>query len=66
MKFLTYDQLAEHDVPFTPKHIRDLIARGKFPKPVTFGPGKKRFIASEIEAWKQARIAERDIVASST
>ncbi|MYZ47335.1 helix-turn-helix transcriptional regulator [Propylenella binzhouense] len=31
-----------------------------FPKPVQVTPGRKAFVANEINAWIAARIAERD------
>jgi hypothetical protein len=60
LKFLSYGELREHDVPFTSKHLRELIAQNKFPKPVELGPNTKRFLLHEIEQWKRDRIAERD------
>jgi prophage regulatory protein len=33
------------------------IKEGTFPKPVPIGPRTVAFIASEVEAWVQARIA---------
>jgi prophage regulatory protein len=32
----------------------------EFPKPVRLGPNAVGWLKSEIEAWQQARIAERD------
>jgi prophage regulatory protein len=37
----------------------ELLNRGRFPKPVKIGRAV-RFVASEIDAWIIARIAERD------
>jgi prophage regulatory protein len=36
------------------------VKEGKFPAPVRFGGKCTRWVASEIEAWKRARIEERD------
>lgn len=39
------------------KHVRD----GHFPKPLPLGNGiRKAFLASEVDDWIAARIAERD------
>lgn len=35
-----------------------------FPKPIEVSAGRKAFVESEIEAWIQGRIAERDEVAA--
>jgi len=39
--------------------IYDRVARGEFPKPVMLGT-TARWVESEVEAWIDARIAERD------
>ena len=39
----------------------EAIERGDFPKPVKIGPRAVAWIESEIEAWKAARMAEREI-----
>lgn len=36
------------------------MARGRFPRPVHFGPGCVRWVEAEVAAWIAARIAERD------
>jgi prophage regulatory protein len=36
------------------------IAAGKFPKPIPLGDRAVGWLESEIAAWQQARIAERD------
>ena len=37
------------------------VKRGEFPRPIALGDGiRKAFVASEIDAWIEARIAERD------
>jgi len=43
--------------------IYDMIADGRFPKPVKIGPKVAAWRESEIIAWQQARIAERDTAA---
>jgi len=44
--------------------LYSMIERGLFPRPVRIaagdGPGSVRWVQSEVEAWIQARIAERD------
>jgi len=36
-------------------------ARGTFPKPVKLGPRASAWVASEVLAWIEARIAQRDV-----
>ena len=36
------------------------VQRGTFPKPIRLGPQRIAFVASEIDAWVNARVAERD------
>lgn len=41
-----------------------LMQRGAFPRPVRTSPGRVGWLQSEISAWQQARISERDEVAA--
>jgi prophage regulatory protein len=36
------------------------VRRGDFPRPIRLGPRAIGFVESEIEAWIDARMAERD------
>jgi len=40
--------------------IYDMIARGEFPRPVNIGPAAVAWVESEVVAWIEDRIAERD------
>ncbi len=40
--------------------MNELIAKGLMPQPVRIGARAVAFIRDELEAWKKARIAERD------
>ncbi|MER9270493.1 AlpA family phage regulatory protein [Mesorhizobium sp. M0643] len=40
--------------------VWQLIRDGKFPRLVQITPKRKGFVASEVDAWISARIAERD------
>lgn len=43
-------------------HLMRLVREGKFPRPVKMGDTNNssvRFVAEEVEAWVQARIAAR-------
>lgn len=45
--------------------IYDRVSKGTFPIPMSLGGKVVAWSASEIGAWMQARIAERDVVESS-
>lgn len=40
--------------------LYEWMAAGVFPKPIKIGPRAVAWVAAELEAWEQARIAERD------
>lgn len=43
-------------VPYSRSTIYQLIAEGKFPKPISIGERAVAWLESEIDAWIQARI----------
>jgi len=45
--------------------IEVLISQGRFPKPVRIGDRAMAWMESDLIAWQQARIAERDASASA-
>jgi predicted DNA-binding transcriptional regulator AlpA len=47
------------DISIGGSTIRTMVAKGEFPKPVTIG-GCNRWVASEVAAWKERQIADRD------
>ena len=46
--------------PYSLVHIRRLEAQGKFPKRIKLGDNRIAWRRDEVEAWVDARIAERD------
>jgi len=42
------------------------MARGEFPRPVSLGGRRVAWLASEVERWMQARVAERDAAARAS
>ncbi|MFV0574821.1 MAG: helix-turn-helix transcriptional regulator [Vibrio sp.] len=44
--------------------IYRLMANGEFPKPVNLGASARRWIESEVLAWKEQKKQERDGVAA--
>jgi prophage regulatory protein len=46
-------------------HLDRLVKAGKFPRPIKIGPGRNAYLEAEIDAYINARIAERDAAAST-
>jgi predicted DNA-binding transcriptional regulator AlpA len=47
---------------YHPGHLMRLVREGKFPKPIKLGQGEAgavRFVESEVDAWLDAKLAER-------
>ena len=65
MRLLSKRQVAEN-VGFHPEHIMRLARAGRFPRPIKCGSTENcavRFVADEVDAWINARMAERDATA---
>ena len=60
-KILSYQDLKDRGIKFSRQWIAHLRKEGKFPKTVMLGQGHSvGFIESEIDAWIESLIAERD------
>jgi len=59
-KLLAFSDLKAQGIPFTRQHIARLIKQGRFPAPIKLGVGTNRWIASEVDAWIEHRMADRD------
>lgn len=59
MKVLRFKQVKER-VGYSRMHLFRLERDGKFPKRVPLGPNSVGWLASEIDAWIAARVAQRD------
>ncbi|GEM_PF-5332682 len=53
--FVTYPQLPCHGVKYARVHLRRLISRGLFPRPIMLSPNRIAWKLSDIEAWKATR-----------
>jgi predicted DNA-binding transcriptional regulator AlpA len=56
---LTYDDLQARGIRFSKDWLRSLAKQGKFPKAVKTSAQTRAWPAEEVEAWLQARLAER-------
>ena len=48
-----------YGVPYSPAHIARLEVVGRFPSRVTLGACRVAWVAEEVEAWIEAKIANR-------
>jgi prophage regulatory protein len=60
VRFLIYPQLkSEKGIPYTRRHLRDLIAAGKFPRPVPLSEARIAWIEDEVDQWLAEKAAAR-------
>jgi prophage regulatory protein len=61
MRVISFPRLkTDKGIPYSPVWIRELVARGQFPKPIKIGANRVGFIEAEVDDWLRARAAERD------
>jgi prophage regulatory protein len=60
VKILSTQDLSDKGIKFSRQHRHRLIREGRFPVPVKIGDATNGFIEAEIDAWIEAKIAERD------
>lgn len=49
-------------IPYSPQHIQRLENAGQFPKRMRLGRNRVAWLLSEVEAWVDERLANRDIL----
>lgn len=59
MRFLRRKDAANR-VGLSATHVMRLARQGKFPKPVQLGDMSVAFLESEVDAWMEQRLIERD------
>ena len=60
MKLLDYAGLQDRGVTYSRAQLWRLWTTGKFPKPVKLSQSRNAWVASEVDDWIAARVAERD------
>ena len=61
MKLLSMAELkSEKGVSYSRPHLYRLMKAGKFPQPVKLGENRNAFVETEIDAWLETKVAERD------
>jgi prophage regulatory protein len=59
-RIITHDHLKDYGITLGKLQVWRLETAGKFPKRVQVSPGRIGWLENEIEAYIDARIAERD------
>jgi prophage regulatory protein len=57
---LDYEDLRVRGIKYTRPHLWRLWTKGQFPKPVKLSSSRNAWLASDIDAWLEAKVAERD------
>ena len=61
MRLLSMDELKPaKGITYSRPHLFRLIKAGKFPTPLKLGENRNAWVEAEIDAWIEARLAERD------
>jgi predicted DNA-binding transcriptional regulator AlpA len=53
--FVPYGALAEHGIGYCRVHLRRLVSRGLFPRPVMLSANRIAWRLSDLAAWKASR-----------
>ena len=60
-KLLSFRQLSEErGITFSRRHLYTLEAERKFPRRITLGENRVGWVLSELDAWLDGKLAERD------
>jgi prophage regulatory protein len=62
-KLLDYAALEGRGIRYSKPHLWRLWTGGKFPKPVKLSASRNAWLESDIEAWIESRVAERNCTA---
>lgn len=60
MKLVAFPALSGKGIPFSRMHIYRLMKSGEFPKTVPVGKNRVAWLESELDAWIESRVAQRD------
>ena len=58
-RLIPYEALKAKCIPYSKPHLWRLEKADRFPKRVPIGAGRYAYIEAEVDAWIDARIAER-------
>ncbi len=60
MKLIAFPALSDKGISFSRMHIYRLMKSGDFPKSVPVGKNRVAWLESELDAWIESRVAQRD------
>ena len=60
MKLIAFPALSDKGISFSRMHIYRLMKSGEFPKTVPVGKNRVAWLESELDAWIESRVAQRD------
>ncbi len=65
LRLIRYEDLRSKAITYSKPHLWRLEKAGLFPKRVPLSAGRYAYVESEIDAYIQAKIAERDMRGAS-
>ncbi len=63
-KLLDYATLHDRGIRYSKPHLWRLWTAGKFPKPIKLSASRNAWLESDIDAWIESRVAERNCAAA--
>lgn len=63
-RLLDYEALQERGIRYSRPHLWRLWTSGKFPKPIKLSASRNAWLESDIDAWIESRVVERDCAAA--
>ncbi len=60
MRVLDSEALREKGIRYSRVQLWRMVRAGSFPRPLKLGPSRNVWLESEVEAWLQSRVDERD------
>jgi prophage regulatory protein len=65
MKLLSREDLRARGIRWSRQHLDRMVKAGEFPRPLKLGAGTCAWLEPEINAWIEARAAERTMITPS-
>jgi prophage regulatory protein len=64
MVIIDYEGLKDRGIRYSRAHLWRLWTAGKFPKPIKLSASRNAWLESDIDAWIESRVAERNCAAA--
>ena len=59
-RLLGFGELRQRGISYSRTQIWTMVRAGKFPAPIKLGPSRSAWVESEVNAWIEVRIEERN------